>query len=172
MQFANGNTNRILWRAPPSKSTRKPPSTFALPLRLRPTLALFTTMSIATHIFGSTILFSRDWVRETEIVRKQFAEQNPTTNTYVLLTEVHIPQDNTEPRADSTFTVLAVRRASSVASDNCKQYLDTLGSLIHTNKEGKLRGGVTQFTFATHDFYREDFESRNGITDRSTLCTS
>jgi len=115
---------------------------------------------------------SHDWVRETEIVRKQFAEQNHTTSTYVLLTEVHIPQDNTEPRADSSFTVFAVRRASSAASDNCKQYLDTLGSLIQTNKTGKLKGGVTQFTFATHDFYREDFESRNGVRDRSTLCTA
>ncbi len=115
---------------------------------------------------------SHDWVRETQLMRKQFAEQNHSTDTYVLLTEVHIPQDNTEPRADSTFTVLAVRRDSNRATDNCTQYLDALAAMVQNRKEGKLKGNIGQFAFATHDFYREDFEYHSGISDRTTVCTS
>jgi TonB family protein len=115
---------------------------------------------------------SRDWVRETEVVRKRFSAANHSQGAYVLLTEVHIPQDNTELRADASFTVFAISRSSSKEAENCKLYLDALATGVYAAKEGKQKGDVSQFTVANHDFYRADFEYRNGASNRSTVCTS
>jgi TonB family protein len=137
-----------------------------------PDLGIFSDDMYRNEYFGLYYPLSHDWVRETQLVRKHFSEKNHSGDAYVLLTEVHIPQDNIEPRADSTFTVFAARRSSKLATDSCNQYLDALAAQIQAAKQGKLKGKVSQFTFATHDFYREDFEFKNGVSNHSMLCTS
>ena len=111
-------------------------------------------------------------MRETELVRKRFSLENRFPGAYVLLTEVHIPQDNTELRADSSFTMFAISRSSSQATENCKLYLDALAGSVHTKKEGKQKGEVSQFAFASRDFYRADFEYRSGVSNRATIRTA
>ncbi len=105
-------------------------------------------------------------------MRKRLSAESHSPGTYVLLTEVHIPQDNTELRADSSFTVFAVSQSTSSAAENCKLYLDALASRVHGMKEGKQQREMSEFTVASHDFYRADFEYRNGPANRSTVCTS
>lgn len=137
-----------------------------------PDLGSFHDDAYRNEYFRLYYPLSHDWVRETQLLSKKFSEQNHSPEMYVLLTEVHIPQDNTEPRADSTFTVLAVRRDLTRATDNCNQYLDALAALVQTRQEANLKGKVSPLTFAARDFYREDFEYHSGISDRSTVCTS
>jgi TonB family protein len=78
-----------------------------------PPLGGFQDDSYGNEYFDLFYPLSREWVRETEVMRKRFSAANHSPGTYVLLTEVHIPQDNTELRADSSFTVFAINRYSS-----------------------------------------------------------
>ncbi len=87
----------------------------------------------------------------------------------MLLAAVHIPQDTSPLRADSSFTVLAVNRTGA---QDCKQYLELLASNMQSKKEGKQKGDVSQFTIAGHDFYRADFEYRQGIDHHTSVCAS
>jgi TonB family protein len=137
-----------------------------------PPLGAFHDDSYHNEYFNLFYPLPRDWVRETELVRKRFSVENHFPGAYVLLTEVHIPQDNTELRADSSFTVFAISRSSSQATENCKLYLDALAGRVHSNKEGKQKGEVSQFAFASRDFYRADFEYRSGPSNRATVCTA
>jgi protein TonB len=43
---------------------------------------------------------------------------------------------------------------------------------MQSKKEGKQKGDVSQFTIAGHDFYRADFEYRQGIDHHTLVCAS
>lgn len=137
-----------------------------------PPLGGFQDDSYGNEYFDLFYPLSREWVRETEVMRKRFSAANHSPGTYVLLTEVHIPQDNTELRADSSFTVFAINRYSSKDTEDCKLYLDAIANSVHNEKAGKQKGAVSRFSFAGHDFYRADFEYRKGVSNGSTVCTS
>jgi TonB family protein len=137
-----------------------------------PPLGSFQDGNYNNGYFNLYYPLSRDWVRETEVVRKRFSASNHSQGAYVLLTEVHIPQDFTELRADSSFTVFALNHSSGKDTETCKLYLDALATSLHAQKEAKQKGDVSQFTFASHEFYRADFEYRDGASNRSTVCTS
>jgi TonB family protein len=133
-----------------------------------PPLGTFEDGHYSNEYFHLFYPLSRDWVRETLAVRKRLAAEKP--GLYVLLTAVHIPQDNTELRADSSFTVLAFVRSSNRATENCQLYLEALASNVISEKLGRKKGEISQFTAAGRDFYRADFEYRKDVSDRSTIC--
>src|ERR1022692_584989 len=134
-----------------------------------PPLGTFSDNAYSNDYFGIYYPVSRDWVRETDLMRGKLASEGNTRGTYVLLAAVHIPQDTSPLRADSSFTVLAANRTDA---HDCKQYLELLASNVQSKKEGKQKGDVSQFTIAGHDFYRADFENRQGIDHHTLVCAS
>jgi TonB family protein len=129
----------------------------------------FRDNAYSNDYFGIYYPLSRDWVRETDLVRSKLASEGDIPGTYVLLAAVHIPQDAAPLRADSSFTVLAANRSGA---QDCRQYLEIAASRVQSQREGKQKGDVSQFTIAGHDFYRADFEYRQGISHRTFLCAS
>jgi protein TonB len=130
----------------------------------------FRENSYLNEYFGLLYPLSRDWVRATQLIRKKYAESN-VANTYVLLSEIHIPQDNTELRADSSFTLFAVDRSAINETEDCKQFLESWAKGTAVNKTGKQKGEIRQFAISGFDFYSADFEYYSGPTDRSIVCT-
>jgi TonB family protein len=57
-------------------------------------------------------------------------------------------------------------------TQDCRQYLESGASDMQSQKEAKQKGMVSQFAIAGHDFYRADFEYRQGPDHRTFLCTS
>jgi len=139
------------------------------PLPPPPPLGTFRDEAYSNDFFGIHYPLSRDWVRETDLMRAQVASEGMNSGTYVLLAALHIPQDATPLRADSSFTVLAVNRP---IDQDCKQHLELLVNSLQSQKDGKPKGGVSQFTESGHDFYRADFEFRQGIEHRTFVCLS
>jgi len=137
-----------------------------------PPLGAFHDDAYSNDYFGIFYPLSRDWVRETDLIRGKLTSEENAQGPYVLLAAVHIPQDTDPLRADSSFTVLAEKRSGTRSSQDCRQYLEVLASNLRSQKEGKQKGDVSQFTIAGHDFYRGDFEFRHGIDHRTFLCTS
>ncbi len=142
------------------------------PPPVAPPLGTFGSDAYSNDYFGILYPLSRDWVRETDLMRSKIASEGESKGTYLLLAAVHIPQDTEPLRADSEFTVLAVDRSGVPLPDECKQYMDAVANDLHSRKEGQQKGGVSQFTLAGHDFYRGDFEFRHGIDHRTFLCAS
>jgi TonB family protein len=134
-----------------------------------PPLGTFRDEAYSNDFFGIHYPLSRDWVRETDLMRAQVASEGMNSGTYVLLAALHIPQDATPLRADSSFTVLAVNRP---VDQDCKQHLELLVNSLQSLKDGKPKGGVSQFTKSGHDFYPADFEFRQGIEHRTFVCLS
>jgi TonB family protein len=134
-------------------------------------LGTFSHNAYPNDYFGILYPLSRDWVRETDLMRSKLASEGASTGTYVLLAAIHIPQDSDPLRADSSFTVLAVTRAAA-SSQDCKQYLELVANSAESQKAGKQKGEMTQFTIAGHDFYRSDLEYRHGVDHRTFLCTA
>ena len=131
-------------------------------------LGLFHEDAYSNEYFGIYYPLSRDWVRETQLTR---AKQTPE-GTSILLSAVHIPQDSAPLRADSSLTVLAVGGRSVLAADECRRFLEAVANDLRSRKEGQQKGEVTQFTVASRDFYRGDFEYRNGPDHGALLCAS
>ena len=129
-----------------------------------PSLGTFRDDAYANDYFGIYYPLSRDWVRETDLVRSKIAAERNRRGTYVLLAAVHIPQTHASLRADSSFNVLAVSRPGASLQD-CKQSLEAMASELESQKEGQQKGDLRQFTIAGHDFYRGDFEYRLGTND-------
>jgi TonB family protein len=114
---------------------------------------------------------SKDWVRETELVRNRYSAEYRAGGAEILLVEVHIPQDNTQLRADTTFTLLAANRSPQNSTDTCPQYLSALASELQSKKMAKEKGGVSQLKVGDRDFYRADFEYRGSGDDYAKICS-
>ena len=134
-----------------------------------PPLGTFNDDAYSNDYFGIFYPLSRDWVRETDLMRSKIASEGNSQGTYVLLAAVHIPQDSEPMKADSSFMVLATNHSGA---QDCKQYLEVFANSVQSQKDGKPRGDVSQFTIAGHDFYRRDFEFRHDPEHRTFLCTS
>jgi TonB family protein len=136
-----------------------------------PPLGTFRDNVYSNDYFDISYPLSRDWVRETDLMRGKMASEGNTRGTYLLLAAVHIPQDTEPLRADSSFIVLAVNRSGAPSPDECKQYLQAIANDLHSRKEGQQKGDLSQLMIAGHDFYRGDFEFRHGADHRTFLCT-
>jgi protein TonB len=136
-----------------------------------PPLGTFRDDAYSNSYFGIYYPLSRDWVLATEAIRKRMAADGSAHGTYVLLSALRIPQNAVFRRADSEFTVLAASRSGTASPGECKQYLEAVADDLHLRREGKLKGDLSQFTVAGHDFYRGGFEFRHGIDHRTFLCT-
>ncbi len=134
-----------------------------------PPLGTFRDDAYSNDYFGIFYPLSRDWVRETDLMRSKIASEGNSQGTYVLLAAVHIPQDSEPLKADSSFTVLVTNRSGA---QDCKQYLEVLAISAQSHKEGKPKGDLSQFAIAGHDFYRRDFEFHHDPEHRTFLCTS
>ncbi len=134
-------------------------------------LGTFRDNAYFNEYFSLYYPLSRDWVRETDLMRSKSASEGNAQGAAVLLAAVHIPQDTDPLKADSSFTVLAVNRSGTPPQD-CQHYLEALANDVQSRKEGQQKGDVSQFTIAGHDFYRRDFEYRRGVDHRTFLCTS
>jgi TonB family protein len=134
-------------------------------------LGTFRDNAYFNEYFSLYYPLSRDWVRETDLMRSKLAAEGDAQGFSVLLAAVHIPQDTDPLKADSSFTVLAVNRSGPPPQD-CQHYLEALVKDVQSRKEGQQKGDVSQFAIAGHAFYRRDFEYRRGIDHRTFLCTS
>jgi TonB family protein len=134
-------------------------------------LGTFRDNAYFNEYFSLYYPLSRDWVRETDLIRSKAAGEGNLQGAAVLLAAVHIPQDKDPLKADSSFTVLAVNRSGTPPQD-CQQYLEALANDVQARKEGQQKGDPSQFTIAGHDFHRRDFEYRGGVDHRTFLCTS
>lgn len=143
----------------------------APPKAVAPPLGLFKDDAYSNDYFSIYYPLSRDWVRETTLMRAKLSAEGKIQAGYLLLAAVHIPQDAEPLRAESSFVVLALQRSGTPARDDCKKYLEGIADELRDRKEGEKKGEVTQFSVAGHEFYRADFEYRHGIDHGATLCT-
>jgi TonB family protein len=127
-----------------------------------PPLGMFRDGAYSNEYFGLFYPLSRDWVRETEVMRKKAASEG----VYVLLSEVYVPQVASLSEVNSSFTLLAV---SQPASD-CKNYLEAVAASLPSNRTGQQIGDISQFAVGGHDFYRTNFEYREALRYRSMIC--
>ncbi len=134
-----------------------------------PPLGNFRDDAYTNDFFDIHYPLSRDWVRQTDLMRTKLASEGNNKSSYVLLAEVYIPHDSDPSRADSSFLVLAIHRSGP---EDCKHYLEASATAVQSRKEAKQKGDITEFTVAGHDFFRVDFEYRQGIDHRTFLCTS
>ena len=132
-----------------------------------PSLGTFKDESYSNESLDIQYPLSRDWVRETEIMRNKAAANAP--GTYVLLAAVHIPQHTAPLEADSSF-VLSALDSGSGSTENCDKYLQALGAGIQSAKQGKQKGDVSKLTIGSRDFYRTDIEFNSAPRHRAFIC--
>jgi TonB family protein len=132
-----------------------------------PPLGAFKDDLYSNEFFDVAYPLSRDWVRETEVMRKRVSADGQSPGIYVLLAAVHIPQQTAPLEADSSFVLSALESANR----SCEQYLQSLGNALHSRKEAQQKGTATPLTIAGRDFYRIDFEFRESPSRRTFLCT-
>jgi len=112
-----------------------------------------------------------EWVLETALIRSRLASRNQPEAADLLIAAVHIPQDLSELRADSSFIVLAMSRSAKDNTENCQQYLDTLATSLRARKSAIRKGEVSEYTVAGHEFSRANFEYPSGASDRAVICS-
>jgi TonB family protein len=133
-------------------------------------LGTFHENAYFNDYFGIYYPLSRDWVRETDLMRSKAAADGKAAGPSVLLAAVHIPVDSEPLRADSSFTVFALPM-KAMSAGNCTEYLEGLTTSIQSQKQGEPKGDLSQFTVAGHDFYRRDFHFKKGTDHRTFVCT-
>jgi len=138
----------------------KPPESTA------PSLGTFEDDAYSNESFGFAYPLPRDWVRETQALRKRLAASGQL-GTYVLLAAVHIPQQKAALEADSSFVLSAIASAGR----NCQQYLEGLASVLRTREQANQKGTISSLTIAGSAFYRADFEFGESPRYHTFLCT-
>jgi TonB family protein len=135
-----------------------------------PPLGTFKDEAYSNAFLGILYPLSRDWVRETEIMRKKAAADTQPPATYVLLAAVHVPQHTAPLEADSSFVLSAVSGGPG-SRESCDKYIQALGAEIHSSKQGKQNGDVSKSTITGRDFYRADFEFNSQPRHRAFICS-
>lgn len=130
-------------------------------------LGTFRDSAYSNEYLGFEFPLSRDWVLETEAMRKRVSAGGQSPGMYVLLAAVHIPQQTAPLEADSSFVLSALDGGGR----NCEQYLQALADSLHSRKEAKQKGPVTPLTIGGHDFHRADFDFSESPSHRTFLCT-
>jgi TonB family protein len=132
----------------------------------------FTKETYENEYFGIRYPLSRDWVRETELMRKRLAPEGSQPTSYVLLAAVHVPLDRSVADADSSFVFLALDR-SAVTGGSCRPHLEAFAASLHASKQADLRGDIAQFTAGGLTFDRADMEFRGNVSlaHQTFVCT-
>jgi protein TonB len=131
-----------------------------------PPPGFFLHRTYTNQYFALSFPLATDWVPETGAVRNRLASRNPAQSESLLLAAVHIPQDVTDLRADSSFTVTAVTRSAHANTDNCARYLK-----MWPGKKATLKGTISEYTVAGHEFFRANFDSRTDASDLAVVCS-
>src|SRR5271165_662434 len=76
-------------------------------------LGIFRDNAYTNDYFDMYYPISRDWARETNLMRSKLSSEKAAQGRYVLLAAVRIPADTSPLNADSSFTVLAVNRSGT-----------------------------------------------------------
>ncbi len=142
----------------------KPPSPAVL-------LGTFDENAYVNTYFDLFYPLSRDWVGETELIRKKFVAEKFGPGVYVLLAAVHIPEHSAPLEADSSFVLSAIESISGSTTENCQRYLENLATDLGSSKEAQEKGKVGEFTVAGHDFRSTDFKFRIDPRFGTTVCT-
>jgi TonB family protein len=135
------------------------------------TEGFFRDHTYTNEYFTLSYPLRSEWVVETDLIRNRLVSGKQSRAANLLIAAVHIPQDVTELRADSSFIVLAATRSAHANTENCRQYLDTLATSLRASKSAKRKGGVSEYTVAGHEFSRANFEYRSGTSDRAVICS-
>jgi TonB family protein len=138
-----------------------------LPQSAPPPQGTFRDGTYVNEFFDLEYPLSRDWVRETEAMRKRFSGGGQSSGVSVLLAAVRIPQQTAPLEADSSFVLLAVESGGR----GCEEHLKTLGDSFRSQKVAQEKGGVAPLALAGHDYYRADFDFRESPSHRTFLCT-
>jgi len=112
-----------------------------------------------------------EWVLETELVRNRLTSEKQLQDAALLLAAVHIPQDTTELRADSSLTVLAMNRSAQADAENCSQYLGKLETNLRASRIAKRKGEMSEYTVAGREFSRVNLDYSAGTSVRAVICS-
>lgn len=122
-----------------------------------PPLGTFRDGTYSGDFFEFSYPLSRDWVRETQLMRSRVATNGQPASMYVLLAAVHIPQQTAPLEADSSFVLSALESTGH----SCQQNLEATANDLHSRKEAQQKGTIAPVTFAGREFYRADFDFRS-----------
>jgi TonB family protein len=134
-------------------------------------LGTFNENAYVNAYFDLFYPLSRDWVRETELIRKRFVAEKWGSGVYILLAAVHIPEHTAPLEADSSFVLSAIESISGSTTENCQRYLENLAADLSSGKETQEKGEVGEFSVAGRDFRSTDFKFRRDPRFRTTVCT-
>jgi TonB family protein len=136
-----------------------------------PPLGTFRDGNYANEYFGLFYPLSRDWVRETDLMRKNYSAEGQPVGIYVLLAAVHIPEHTAPPEADSSLVLSALERSAGSGTQTCDTYLTNVATQLQSRKEAQQKGSLSEFTVAGHDFRRADFEFHTDPRHHAIICT-
>lgn len=131
----------------------------------------FLDRTYTNEYFALSYRLPAEWVVETDLVRDGLSSGKQPQTDNLLLAAVHIPQDLTDLRADSSFIVLAVTRSVHGNTENCNQYLDALTTGLRASKRAQRKSAVSEYTVAGHEFSRVNFTFRSATSDRAVICS-
>jgi TonB family protein len=131
-----------------------------------PPLGTFRNGVYSNEFFDFDYPLSRDWVRETEAMRRRLGSGGQPSGMYVLVAALHIPQQTASLEADSSFVL------SAISSDgrSCEQYLKGLADSLGSQKVAKDHATIVQLSIEGRDFYRADFDFHESPSHRAFLC--
>jgi TonB family protein len=130
---------------------------------------IFRNAEYVNEYFGLYYPLSRDWILETQAVRKR-ASESGVPGTTTLLGAIRVPESSQMLRADSSLALMAWNRSPDGVMQDCKSFLAGLSGSLKTKDEGKQKGEFADFSVAGHSFLRGDFEYRKGSRERAILC--
>ena len=136
-----------------------------------PPLGTFDDGNYVNEFLDLYYPLSRDWVRETDLMRKNYSAEGLSTGIYVLLAAVHIPEHTAPPEADSSFVLSAIERGADSSTQTCDLYLRKLASELQSKKEAQQKGDLSNFSLRGQNFQRADFEFRHGPSHHAIVCT-
>jgi len=134
-----------------------------------PPLGTFGDDNYLNEYFELAYPLSRDWVRETELMRKTVSEEGRSPGIYVLLAAVRVPEHTASLEADSSFVLYAI--PSGAGSGGCSTRLEKAADEFRADKKAKGKGPLLDLTIAGRAFKRADFQFRESPSNRTFLCT-
>ncbi len=116
--------------------------------------------------FGLSYSLTNDWVRATQMIRKQVESGDSPQNFDVLLAAVYVPKSDLS--ATSPFFTL---RAYRQPATDCKKSLE---AMIASSQDEKLKkeGAITEFSAAGREYYRVNMPRGQGGRRQAMVCTT
>jgi TonB family protein len=143
---------------------------FGFHIKPPPPQGRFRDGKYENEFFEISYPLSTEWVRETNLVRKQLSsDKDSLLSAQVLLAALHVPSSSDDLVADASFVVEATPLP---AQSDAKDYLIAVAAKLSAEKTAKQRGEVTQLTIAGLNAYRADFKPSNSEAQyQSIICT-